>query len=544
MQNSNKKTSFLFKLKLLIKYRIFQFSLYKNPIDTIILLLQKYFYKQKEKEVSSQIKILEDSLKDFNFDNSMRLFSEKSMFLFKTFLANKYKFNSERMKFSSDVLWKSNEFNTFVEEYPVVLSTTHSLRNCMANGKLYDYLIIDESSQVDIVAGSLALSCAKNVVIVGDLKQLPHVIKDELKEVVNKIHNNYGIKEAYNYKESLLSSISKIYNNVPKTLLKEHYRCHPKIIGFCNKKFYNNELIILTNENDKDIPLVLYNTTEGNHARGTYNQRQIDVIEKEILPNIDKKNIGIASPFRKQVAKLNDIFGDDEIIIDTIHKYQGREKNIMILSTVVDKENEFVDNENLLNVAISRAIDKLYVVVSDREKNKNMKDLVNYIKYNNLDIKESKVYSIFDLLYQSYSPYLKKNLDKLKDVTDQKSENLMNIVIEKVLSENMFSHLNRVIHVPLNRTISDLSILTQREQNFVLNPNSHTDFMIYNKINNSVVLAIEVDGYKYHENNPTQLKRDRIKDSILDKSGIPILRFRTNDSQEEKRLKECLVKLL
>ena len=39
-----------------------------------------------------------------------------------------------------------------------------------------DYLIMDEASQVDIAAGALALSCAKNAVIVGDLKQLPNVV--------------------------------------------------------------------------------------------------------------------------------------------------------------------------------------------------------------------------------------------------------------------------------------------------------------------------------------------------------------------------------
>jgi superfamily I DNA and/or RNA helicase len=216
----------------------------------------------------------------------------------------------------------------------------------------------------------------------------------------------------------------------------------------------------------------------------------------------------------------------------------------MILSTVVDKENDFVDNENLLNVAISRAVDKLFVVVSDREKNKNMKDLVDYIKYNNLEIKESKIYSIFDLLYQSYSPYLEKYLLKYKNVTGQKSENLMNIVIERILSEDIFSHLGRVIHIPLNRIIKDLSILTEREQKFVLHPNSHIDFVIYNKINNSIVLAIEVDGHEYHENNPEQLERDRVKDTILNKSEIAIMRFKTNDSEEEKRLKKCLINLL
>ncbi|MFW3398476.1 hypothetical protein ACN9K5_10955, partial [Aliarcobacter butzleri] len=78
--------------------------------------------------------------------------------------------------------------------------------------------------------------------------------------------------------------ITKVFKDVPKTLLKEHYRCNPKIIGFCNKKFYNNELIVLTkSKNDSDSSLVLFNTTEGNHARGKYNQRQIDVITNEIL---------------------------------------------------------------------------------------------------------------------------------------------------------------------------------------------------------------------------------------------------------------------
>lgn len=44
----------------------------------------------------------------------------------------------------------------------------------------------------------------------------------------------------------------------------------------------------------------------------------------------------------------------------------------------------------------------------------------------------------------------------------------MNIIIEKVLSEEMFSHLGRVMRMPLNRTIRDLSILTEREQKIVV----------------------------------------------------------------------------
>ncbi|MCD6433032.1 MAG: DUF2726 domain-containing protein, partial [Sulfurimonas sp.] len=93
---------------------------------------------------------------------------------------------------------------------------------------------------------------------------------------------------------------------------------------------------------------------------------------------------------------------------------------------------------------------------------------------------------------------------------------------------------------PLNRLIKDTSLLTLDEQKFSQNDWSHLDFLIYNKINKQTVLAIEVDGVQYHENNPAQLKRDNLKDSILNKYNIPIIRFPTNGSEEEKKLRKKL----
>jgi len=75
---------------------------------------------------------------------------------------------------------------------------------------------------------------------------------------------------------------------------------------------------------------------------------------------------------------------------------------------VVNDVNEFVDNPNLINVAVSRAVDKLIVVVADNVDNKssNVGDLVKYIKYNNCEIINSNIYSVFDLLYHIYSEQL------------------------------------------------------------------------------------------------------------------------------------------
>lgn len=538
LQKRNKNFNIFFKIKSFFKYGVISQSIYKNSLEEVILYLQKSFYNTKEEELSDEIEKIEIFLKNHNSKKLLAEIVTDSMLLFKLYLNQKYNLQSRRKLFNNEDLWKN--FTSITEEYPVVLSTTHSLRSSTGKNYLYDYLIIDEASQVDILSGCLSLSCAKNVIIVGDLMQLPHIVNKKHETNIDDIVKKYQISSFFNYKNSLLLSFSGIFKDCPKTLLKEHYRCHPKIIDFCNKKFYNNELIILTEE-DNDEPLTLYNTTLGNHSRGNYNQRQIDVIKNEILIELKDLDVGIISPYRLQADKIKNILKQESNIeIDTVHKYQGREKDIIIITTVVDKENEFVDNANLLNVAISRAKNRLYVVVSDREKNKNMKDLVNYIKYNNLLIKESKIYSVFDLLYKNYAPYLDVYLEKMKNISEFKSENLMNVVIENILQKKEFNYLSKILHKRLNMIIKDLSYLSNDEKKFVRNPLTHVDFILYNKITKQFVLVIEVDGVKYHENNPTQLKRDSMKDNILEKYNIPIVRFKTNGSNEE----EILIKRL
>ena len=539
----------LYKLKNLLRYGIYSFSFYKNSSEEIIALFQKLYYERKTEELNQQIQEFTKRLENYRFDSAIKAYSENSMKLFKAKLAERFSIHKERMLFTRDSLWK--DFGSFIKEYPVILSTTHSLRSCASNNYLFDYVIMDEASQVDIVTGALALSCAKNAIIVGDLKQLPNVVPKNTAEETNRIFERFALDTAYHYAEnSMLSSITKLYKNIPRTLLKEHYRCHPKIISFCNQKFYNNELIVLTEENDRGKPLVVYKTVKGNHARGNYNQRQIDVIMEEVLPEqiVDdrKQSVGIISPYRQQTNKLKLTVGTKNIEVDTVHKYQGREKDVIILTTVVNEVNEFVDNPNLINVAVSRAVDKLIVVVSENEKNENSNigDLVRYIEYNNFEIIDSSIYSVFDLLYHSYSKHLIAFMKSRKRVSDYESENLMNAVIEKVLDLPEFQNLGYVMHQPLKMLIRNPEKLDENECRFAMNVLTHTDFVIFNKLDKMPVLVVEVDGYAFHANNPKQLERDKMKDAILQKYGIPILRFRTNESGEETRLRNKLNQVL
>ncbi|MDB5090920.1 MAG: hypothetical protein JWR09_4914, partial [Mucilaginibacter sp.] len=251
--------NFLKKLVFRIKYGIKDKLFYTYSFDEMISLCQSKYYLTKIHELRKRIKSIENLLTDFSFDSKMKDYTELSMLLLKAGLYKKHA-NGARKQYAIKDL--HNNSADFLTDYPVIMSTTYSLKRSLSDDISYDYIIIDESSQVDIATGALALSCAKKAVIVGDLKQLPNVVDSELQNKTNLVFDSFDLPASYRYSDhSLLSSLIELFPNVAKTLLREHYRCHPKIIEFCNKKFYNNQLIILTEYTNRRTPLVVYRTT-------------------------------------------------------------------------------------------------------------------------------------------------------------------------------------------------------------------------------------------------------------------------------------------
>lgn len=364
--SEKKKTiGLLFKIKGFIKYGISDRNFYKQDISKIITTFQAMYYGEKEIEMSAEIEDVEKYLNSVDGDLLEKMCNQ-SMIVLKDKLARKYEGNNCRKIFCEDSLWK--EPYIFLSEYPVILSTTFSSNNSLNSDVVYDYLIMDEASQVDIATGALALSCAKSVVIVGDTKQLPNVVTDEIKVKAKAIFDTYNINAGYEYTKSFLQSILDVMPNVTQTLLREHYRCHPKIINFCNQKFYGGELIIMTKDNGEEDVLSVVKTVEGNHERNHYSQRQIDVIKDEVIPKyfLNPKETGIITPYKNQVEALNREITD--IDAATVHKFQGKEKENIIISTVDDVISDFADDPYLINVAVSRAKKKLILVVTGNEK--------------------------------------------------------------------------------------------------------------------------------------------------------------------------------
>lgn len=518
------------KFRWLLKYRIYQFSDLKNLDDQVFKGAIREYYEKKEAELVTEIDTLEHQLAEHNFEQLKELQKSESLKLFKDYVAQNYQHKSaNKFDFKN---YKKN-FPDFLKHFPIVLSTTDSIINNRNNTTLFDYLIVDEASQVDLLKGYLSMSCAKHIVAVGDLKQLPHITDDTLSLQQDTIDSQFSVKQGYSYfQESLLSSLHKIFGaNIPSTLLKEHYRCHPRIIDYCNQKFYQGQLVPMT-ESTTD-PFKIVKTAKGNHARrpadnqnGYINVRELDVIENEILPDeLDKTHIdelGIITPYRAQANSAQSHLSNKNIEVNTVYKYQGREKETIIFGTTANKITKYIDDPQILNVAVSRAKNRFIMVMSQntfKHQGSNLGDLIRHVEYQSISpsIFESKTVSIFDCLTGEYSDALSAFLKKVKRRSDFPSEDLMSTLLDKLLKTPKYNSFNYRKNYSLSLLVNDVSILDEREKRFALNPNSHIDFLLYNKLDKQPVLAIEVDGYKYHELNEKQRERDKIKNNILQK---------------------------
>lgn len=538
------KLGLLQKISILFRFNRSALKVFLQAPELVIPYLQQQFYVVRRQELMEERAQLEKKLERYAFDKKMEELTEKSLRLFRAELSEKFHWQEPRKCFETrDFRGSSQEFN---REYPVILSTTYSIKGTLNFEHTYDYLIVDEASQVDLATGVLAFASARNIVIVGDLQQLPNVLDSQNIRKSEEIWQRYSLPETYHFTaHSLLSSAIAAWPEAPAVLLREHYRCHPKIINFCNQKFYGGKLIVMTEDLEEPDVLTMYRTAPGNHARGHLNQRQIDVIRQEVLPSLERQgygSIGIITPYRDQVAAIQTQLGKG-LEVATVHKFQGREKDAIVLTSVDNVITDFVDDPRMLNVAVSRAVKSLTVVTSQDPQNDrtNYGDLARYIEYNNCAVIESAVYSVFDLLYQGYAEQRRAFLKKHGRVSEYDSENLAYAVIQDILQKAVFSFVDCAAHVSLVNLVKDYSMLTEEETVYARNPLTHVDFLLFRRMDKSPLLAIEVDGAAFHSEGSIQAGRDEKKNRIFERCGIPLLRLRTDGSGEKEGMEQALL---
>jgi superfamily I DNA and/or RNA helicase len=533
--------------------RKFKIKIQDIDLSDLLNKLESLFYKNRVKELEEELDHFNHEIKKLNKQDilsNLKSLSKKYL-LYK--IKNHYK-DIEIKAFDKESYKK--DYENFLMRYPVILSTSQSLLNNAPKGFLFDYLIIDEASQGDLLSSVIAMSCARRLVVVGDSRQLQQIDESRLFDHAKKLADKHNLPESYKYESnSILKSVRNSVKEVPITLLREHYRCSPDIITFCNKMFYNNELIPMTQNNDRHIEII--KTVPGNHARknpngpGMYNQREIDELST-LIEDRDKDKIGVITPFRYQANLIQEQYKDSKLEADTIHKFQGRQKDEIYLSFVVnslDKDPEqienklydFITDEKLLNVAISRGKNKVTAIVSDKiyhSTNNIIHDFIHYAEniYGNSVTKTSAVTSVFDYLYTEYDALLESKFKG--NSKDHKTELLMCEMIDNLLKGQIRIGYRR--HIRLSKIINKIDGLTEDERKYVMHPWTHVDFLFYNKVSKERLFVLEVDGIRYHEQSEIQSAKDKIKDRVLIGNNVPIYRFKTNESDEKDKLKNII----
>lgn len=298
-----------------------------------------------------------------------------------------------------DVPWRREELppfematRRFLDVFKLITVTSLSVKSSFPLKKgLFDILVIDEASQCDVASALPLILRAKQVVVIGDPKQLRHISKVKTEEeqaikahlgLVGAVHLKYADCSLWDYFRSWI--VMADWNKVP-LVLDRHYRCHPEIIGYSNEMFYSDIAIgglqVCTQLPDYGLKQtgILWADVKGEQsATENVNQDEVNLsieLACQCANKYPKLSIGIVTPFAAQAEQLNHVIPNDirdRVVANTVHKFQGDERDIMIYSLVVTDNSpvgkiHWVDYcvPNLVNVAVTRA-KSLLIIVGNR----------------------------------------------------------------------------------------------------------------------------------------------------------------------------------
>lgn len=283
------------------------------------------------------------------------------------------------------------------------------------------------------------------------------------------------------------------------------------------------------------------------------------------LLNKKERSIGIIAPFKKQVdlisnkkeKVLENIKLAEPIGVSTVHRFQGREKDNIIISTVKEEliigENfkDFLNDPHLLNVAISRAKHRVHFISNInllKQKNTIYNDLYKYLMYYNGDPKLDntkyrtlKIFSTFQLLHDADHPEWRDFYKNEKTPSKYLSENIVATELDHIL-KTKYKRCDFILNYPLKRIVN-AELVEEKYRSFINCDKTHCDFIIFDKMDKSIKAAIEVDG-KTHSSDYKQIQRDKKKNEILAHARIPLLRIPTYSSTYQEKMDEFIKKAL
>ncbi|NGP61390.1 hypothetical protein FLT15_24475 [Paenibacillus thiaminolyticus] len=270
--------------------------------------------------------------------------------------------------------------------FPVATTTLHSFSEQLFQPLLglIDALFVDEAGQIMPHYLCAPLYRSQKAVIVGDPEQLEPVRPFTLNlieesDVKKELHDNICILQnsAQNYADRGSEFFEFMGTKKKGIILNEHRRCEASIMRFSNFHVYN-DMLLLTKEDKSDKPfganLVAFDIRGLKEAYSHHNYSEISACKKIVNILVNRygteilKDIGIITPFSSQAKQLASVINDVEV--GTVHTFQGKEKRIILFSSVVDGIHtknaglSFVigSKPNMLNVAFSRAKEQFILI--------------------------------------------------------------------------------------------------------------------------------------------------------------------------------------
>lgn len=388
---------------------------------------------------------------------------------------------------------------------------------------LFDYVIIDEASQCDIASILPLLYRAKRAVIIGDPKQLSHISqlsKQQDKALLQKYH----IQPVWSYSTNSLYALADSRVDAQDIIqLKDHFRSCADIIEFSNDVFYDGNLRTATKYAGLKTPVgekpgIRWINVAGKIVRpasgSAYNDEEASSVVKELKRLVIvgyEGSIGVTTPFRIQAERIksilekeeprlyDDLLQNHEFIADTVHKFQGDERDLMIFSSVVTKNSPastlgFLNNTgNLFNVAITRARAVLVVIGDYRYcAGCSVSYLTKFAEYyDKISAGERKRKQNINISDSREYPWVNN--------PEQVSE------WEKILYTALYdAGIKTIPQYPVEKYKLDLAIITDDERK----------------------LDIEIDGVMYHRNwNGELCYRDQLRNQRLFELGWDVKRF-------------------
>jgi len=285
-----------------------------------------------------------------------------------------------------------NECEKLVKAAKIVGSTLIKSQLPPLTSETFDVVLIDECSQASLTLALLEMVKAKKWVLVGDHKQLLPIFRT--------------LKDKDKKKQETLSAFCYMLNKYKERAvwLRKHYRSNYEIIGFSSKYIYGGKIVPVENcrkiklniKNyprdmeylNPDIPVVFIhvNSVESVREDGSrFNDIEAKIAVKivKVLKNLNvrSEDIGIITPYRAQRDYIKEILGDDNVEVNTVDSFQGREKDVIIFTITSTRDMTFVEDENRLNVAFTRARRKLIVIGNANSIRKEHKLLSTFLTY-------------------------------------------------------------------------------------------------------------------------------------------------------------------